>query len=119
MDISIPSRLYLSSNSGTNFIQKIQLPYTDDNNYLVFGGVSMSANGTYITASVLDQDGNFQYIYISSNIGVTWNKIYNDINGSAINFTSIPTGFLNLNYSGQYQMLSGINKLYVNNNYGN
>ena len=36
----------------------------------------MSANGTYITASVLDQDGNFQYIYISSDIGVTWNKIY-------------------------------------------
>jgi hypothetical protein len=116
---SIPSRLYLSDTSGSTFNSVIQLPYINDNNYFVFGGVSMSSNGRYISASVLDQDGNFQYIYISSDIGVTWNKIYNDSNGSAINFTSTPAGFLNLNYSGQYQMLSGIDKLYVNNNYGN
>jgi hypothetical protein len=116
---SIPSRLYLSSDSGTNFSQIIQLPYTNDNNYLVFGGVSMSSDGTYITASVLDQDGNFQYIYISSDIGVTWTKIYNDNNGSAINVTGQYAGFLNLNFSGQYQMLTGTNKLYINNNYGN
>jgi hypothetical protein len=121
VDISIPSRLYLSSNSGTSFTKIIQLTYTDDNNYLVFGGVSMSANGQYITASVLDQDGILQYIYVSSDIGVTWNKIYNDSDGSP--FSLIQTingfGFLNTNYSGQYQMLSGANILYISNNYGN
>jgi len=120
-DISIPSRLYLSSNSGTSFTKIIQLTYTDDNTYLVFGGVSMSSNGQYITASVLDQDGILQYIYVSSDIGVTWNKIYNDSDGSLFNL--IPTingfGFLNTNYSGQYQMLAGDNILFINNNYGN
>jgi hypothetical protein len=115
---SIPSRLYLSSNSGSSFSQIIQLPYTNDNNYLIFGGVSMSSNGTYITSSVLDQDSNFKYIYISSDIGVTWTKIYNDNNGSAINVTGQYAGFLNLNLSGQYQLLSGTNQLYINNNYG-
>jgi hypothetical protein len=118
VDISIPSRLYLSSTSGTSFSQIIQLPYTDDNNYLIFGGVSMSSDGKYITASVLDQDGNFQYIYISSDIGVTWTKIYNDNTGSQINVTGQYAGFLNINYSGQYQMLAGTDKLYINNNYG-
>jgi hypothetical protein len=115
----IPSRLYLSSNSGTNISQIIQLLYTNDNSYLIFGGVSMSADGKYITASVLDQDGNFQYIYLSSNIGVTWTKIYNDINGSQINVTGQYAGFLNTNYSGEYQMLTGTNTLYINNNFGN
>lgn len=116
---SIPSRLYLSSDFGANFSQIIQLPYTNDNSYLIFGGVSMSADGKYITASVLDQDGNFQYIYLSSNIGVTWTKIYNDINGSQINVTGQYAGFLNTNYSGEYQMLTGTNTLYINNNFGN
>lgn len=119
IDISTPSRLYLSSNSGNSFNQIIQLPYTDDTNYLVFGGVSMSANGNHITASVLDQDGVFQYIYISSDIGVTWKKIYNDSTGSTISVLGQYAGFLNVNYSGQYQMLTGLNKLYINNNYGN
>ena len=118
---SIPSRLYLSSNYGSSssFSQIIQLPYTNDNNYLIFGGVSMSADGKYITASVLDQDINFQYIYISSNSGVTWKKIYNDINGSQINVTGQYAGFLNTNFSGQYQMLTGTDILYINNNFGN
>jgi hypothetical protein len=116
---SIPSRLYLSSNSGSSFSQIIQLPYTDDNNYLIFGGVSMSADGKYITASVLDQTSNLQYIYISSNIGVTWTKIYNDSTGSQINVSGQTAGFLNVNYSGQYQIITGENDLYVNNNYGN
>ena len=48
------------------------------NNYFKFGGVSMSGNGNIITASVLNQDDNFQYIYLSSDIGATWKKIYND-----------------------------------------
>jgi hypothetical protein len=116
---SIPSRLYVSSNSGTSFSQIIQLPYTDDNNYLIFGGVSMSADGKYITASVLDQNDDLQYIYISSNIGVTWTKIYNDSTGSQINVSGQTAGFLNVNYSGQYQIITGENDLYVNNNYGN
>jgi hypothetical protein len=116
---SIPSRLYLSSNSGSTFNQIIQLPYTNNDNYLVFGGVSMSGNGSIITASVLNQDSIFQYIYLSSNYGVTWNKIYNDSNGSVINISGLISGFLNTNFSGQYQMLSGTNKLYINNNYGN
>lgn len=116
---SIPSRLYLSSNSGSSFSQIIQLTYTDDNNYLFFGGVSMSGDGSIITASVLDQDGIFQYIYLSSNNGVNWKKIYNDNNGSVIIFSGQNAGFLNTNFSGQYQILTGINKLYFNNNYGN
>jgi hypothetical protein len=116
---SIPSRLYLSTNSGTSFNQIIQLSYTDDNNYLIFGGVSMSGNGSIITASVLNQDGIFQYIYLSSNYGNTWNKIYNDNTGSAINISGLDNGFININFSGQYQMISGTNKLYINNNYGN
>jgi hypothetical protein len=115
---SIPSRLYLSTNSGTTFNQIIQLTYTDDNNYFVFGGVSMSADGKYITASVLGPYGLFQYMYVSSDTGVTWKKIVNDINGNSL-FGIYSLGFLNTNYSGQYQMLSGVNKLYINNNYGN
>jgi len=115
---SIPSRLYLSSNSGTNFSQIIQLVYTDDNNYLTFGGVSMSADGNIITASVLNQDNTFQYIYLSSNSGVTWTKVYNDKNGSPISVTGQYAGFLNTNFSGQYQMLTGTDELYINNNYG-
>lgn len=115
---SIASRLYLSSNSGTSFTQIIQLPYTDDNNYLIFGGVSMSADGNIITASVLNQDNSFQYIYLSSNTGVTWTKIYNDSAGSPISVIGQYAGFLNTNFSGQYQMLSGTNILYINNNYG-
>ena len=115
---SIPSRLYLSSNSGTSFSSIIQLPYTNDNNYLKFGGVSMSANGQYITASVLDQDNNFEYIYLSNDIGVTWNKIYNDSNGIPFNSPTNELGFLNTNSSGQYQMLSGSNTLFINSNYG-
>jgi len=115
----IPSRLYLSSNSGSSFNQIIQLPYTDVNNFMVFGGVSMSGNGNIITASVLNQDENFQYIYLSSDIGVTWKKIYNDSNGSVINISGLTAGFLNTNDSGQYQMLTAIDKLYINNNYGN
>ena len=117
-NISIPSRLYLSSNSGNTFNQIIELPYIDDDNYLKFGGVSMSYDGKYITASVLDKYGVFQYIYVSSNIGVTWTKIYNDINGSQINVTGQYAGFLNLNYSGKYQMLTGTDGLYINNNFG-
>jgi hypothetical protein len=116
---SIPSRLYLSSNSGSSFSQTIQLPYTDNNNYLIFGGVSMSYDGKYITASVLDQNDDLQYIYISSNSGVTWTKIYNDSTGTEINVSGQTAGFLNVNYSGQYQILTGDNDLYVNNNYGN
>ncbi len=120
---SIPSRLYLSSNSGTSFSQIIQLPYTDDNNYFKFGGVSMSYNGSIITASVLNQDDNFQYIYLSSDTGVTWKKIYNDSNGLPINISGLTAGFLNTSgntdNSGQYQMLTAIDKLYINNNYGN
>jgi hypothetical protein len=116
---SIPSRLYLSSNSGSSFSQIIQLPYTNDNNYLIFGGVSMSGDGSIITASVLNQDSTFQYIYLSSNFGVTWTKIYNDTTGSQISVTGQYAGFLNTNFSGQYQMLSGTNILYINNNYGN
>ena len=116
---SIPSRLYLSSNSGSSFSQIIQLPYTDDNNYLIFGGVSMSADGNIITASVLNKVNTFQYIYLSSNSGVTWTKIYNDSNGSPISVTGEQNvGFLNINYTGQCQMLTGTNKLYINNNYG-
>jgi hypothetical protein len=115
---SIPSRLYLSSNSGTSFSQIIQLPYTDDNNYLIFGGVSMSADGNIITASVLNKVNTFQYIYLSSNSGVTWTKIYNDSNGSQINVTGQYAGFLNVNYSGRYQMITGTDILYINNNYG-
>lgn len=115
----IPSRLYLSSNSGSSFNQIIQLPYTDVNNFMIFGGVSMSGNGNIITASVLNQDENFQYIYLSSDIGVTWKKIYNDSNGSVINISGLAAGFLNTNDSGQYQMLTAIDKLYINNNYGN
>ena len=115
----IPSRLYLSSNSGSSFNQIIQLPYTNVNNYFKFGGVSMSGNGNIITASVLNQDENFQYIYLSSDIGVTWKKIYNDSNGSVINISGLTAGFLNTNDSGQYQMLTAIDKLYINNNYGN
>jgi hypothetical protein len=116
---SIPSRLYLSTNSASSFNQIIQLPYTDDNNYSYFGGVSMSADGKYITASVFDINNGFQYIYISSNFGVTWNKIYNDSNGSIINVSGLYSGFLNTSYSGQYQMLSGTDTLYINTNYGN
>jgi hypothetical protein len=117
---SIPSRLYLSSNSGSSFSQIIQLPYTDDNNYFIFGGVSMSADGNIITASVLNKVNTFQYIYLSSNSGVTWTKIYNDSNGSPISVTGEQNvGFLNVNYTGQCQMLTGTNKLYINNNYGN
>jgi hypothetical protein len=116
---SIPSRLYLSSDSGSNFSQIIQLPYTDDNNYLIFGGVSMSADGSIITASVLNQNSTFQYIYLSSNFGVTWTKIYNDTNGSPISVTGQYAGFLNTNFSGQYQMITGTDILYINNNYGN
>jgi hypothetical protein len=115
---SIPSRLYFSSNSGSSFSQIIQLAYTDDNNYLIFGGVSMSSDGKYITASVLDQDNTFKYIYLSSNTGVTWTKVYNDKNGSQINVTGQYAGFLNTNFSGQYQMLTGTDELYINNNYG-
>lgn len=115
----IPSRLYLSSNSGSSFNQIIQLPYTDVNNFMIFGGVSMSGNGNIITASVLNQDENFQYIYLSSDIGVTWKKIYNDSNGSVINISGLAAGFLNTNDSCQYQMLTAIDKLYINNNYGN
>ncbi len=116
---SIPSRLYLSSNSGSSFSQIIQLAYTDDNNYLIFGGVSMSADGNIITASVLNQDNTFQYIYLSSNSGITWKKIYNDSNGSPISVTGQQNvGFLNTNFSGQYQMLAGTNEIYINNNYG-
>ena len=116
---SIPSRLYLSSDSGSNFSQIIQLLYTDNNNYLIFGGVSMSGDGSIITATVLNQDNTFQYIYLSSNNGVTWKKIYNDSTGSLISVTGQYAGFLNTNFSGQYQMLSGTNILYINNNYGN
>ena len=116
---SIPSRLYLSSNSGSSFSKIIELTYIDDNNYLIFGGVSMSGDGSIITASVLNQDGIFQYIYLSSNNGVTWKKVYNDNNGSVINLSGIDSGFLNSNFSGQYQILTGTNKLYLNNNYGN
>jgi hypothetical protein len=115
----IPSRLYLSSNSGSSFKQIIQLPYTNVNNYFKFGGVSMSGNGNIITASVLNQDENFQYIYLSSDIGATWKKIYNDSNGLPINISGLTAGFLNTNDSGQYQMLTAIDKLYINNNYGN
>jgi hypothetical protein len=116
---SIPSRLYLSSNSGSSFSKIIELTYIDDNNYLIFGGVSMSGDGSIITASVLNQDAIFQYIYLSSNNGVTWKKVYNDNNGSVINVSGINSGFLNSNFSGQYQILTGTNKLYLNNNYGN
>ena len=121
-NISIPSRLYLSSNSGSTFNQIIELPYIDDNNYSYFGGVSMSGNGKYISASVLDNsniDDNFNYIYISSNYGSSWEKIYNDSNG--LPFKSLATsntGFLNLNNAGQYQILTGINQLFINDNYG-
>lgn len=118
---SIPSRLYLSSNSGSSFSQILQLTYTNDNSYLKFGGVSMSADGLYITASVLDQDGILQYINVSSDTGNTWNKIYNDSDGSPFNL--IPTvndfGFLNTNFSGKYQMLTCGNILYISTNYGN
>lgn len=116
---SIPSRLYLSSNSGTTFSQIIELPLNGIN-FAYFGGVSMSSDGKYITASVLNASGGFQYIYVSSDTGVTWKKIYNDSNGTT--FNSIATdflGFLNTNYSGQYQILTGTNQLFVNNNYGN
>jgi photosystem II stability/assembly factor-like uncharacterized protein len=114
---SIPSKLYLSENSGNSFSQIIQLSYTDDNNYLKFGGVSMSADGKYITTSVLNQYGYFQYIYLSTDTGVSWKQITNDINGNSLIGIS-GLNFLNLNYSGQYQMLSGSNTLYINNNYG-
>lgn len=116
---SIPSRLYLSSNSGTSFSQNIELPYTDDNTFLKFGGVSMSFDGKYITASVINQAGVFQYIYISSNTGVTWTKVYNDSTGTLINVSGQYAGFLNLNSSGQYQMITGTNQLFINSNYGN
>jgi hypothetical protein len=116
---SIPSRLYLSDTSGNSFTQIIQLPYTDNNNYLIFGGVSMSGDGNRITASVLNQDITFQYIYLSRDYGVTWTKIYNDNTGLPISVTGQYGGFLNSSFSGQYQMLSGTNKLYINNNYGN
>lgn len=117
---SIPSRLYFSSNSGATFNQIIELPYINDINFAYFGGVSMSADGKYITASVSNASGGFQYIYVSSDTGITWKKIYNDSNGTT--FNSIATdflGFLNTNYSGQYQILTGTNQLFVNNNYGN
>jgi hypothetical protein len=113
---TIPSRLYLSSNYGTSFSQIIQLSYTDTDNYLIFGGVSMSANGKYITASVLNQYAVFKYIYVSSDYGVTWKQIINDIDGNS--FTGVSLGFINLNYSGKYQLLAGTNALYISDSYG-
>jgi len=117
----IPGRLYLSRNYGNNFNQIIELPYIDIDNYQGFGGVSMSADGKYITASVLDQDGILQFIYISNDNGNTWKQIKNDSNGISFIYSSQlkNLGFLNTNYSGQYQMITGLNSLYINNNYGN
>jgi hypothetical protein len=116
----IPSRLYLSTNSGTNFSTIIELPYTNDNDYMYFGGVSMSANGQYITASVLDYNNGFQYITVSSNYGDSWKNIYNDSNGDSFNLlATFDTGFINTNYSGKYQILTGTNQLFLNSNYGN
>jgi hypothetical protein len=121
----IKSRLYLSRDYGSNFNKLAELSYTDDNNYLYFGGVSMSANGNYITASVSEVKNGitiFKYIYISSDNGYTWNKIYNDSSGTPFitdKNKAGELGFLNTNFSGKYQMLSGINNiLYINNNYG-
>jgi hypothetical protein len=125
---AIPSKLYLSTNYGSNFNPIITLSLIDDNNYQVFGGVSMSSNGKYITASVFEYNNSpavLNYLYISSNYGSTWKKIYNDNNGNKIISGPIESsgpdiGFLNSNFSGQYQMfVSGANIIYINNNYGN
>jgi hypothetical protein len=81
----------------------------------------MSADGKIITASVSDITKINVYLYVSSDYGNTWKQINTDSNNSPFNTTNsyIGLGFLNTNKSGKYQMLSGTDTLFINNNYGN
>lgn len=106
----INSRLYLSRDSGSTFVQLIEL---SDTNY-IFAGVSMSADGNIITASVSNNIDENQYLLLSIDNGNNWRSVEKDTSGNI--FSNV--GFLNLSKTGKYQILTGTNKMYINNNYG-
>ena len=94
--------IFISSNHGINFTSILGSCIIGNN-----GNVALSGSGQYQTIVYND---NSTVVYVSSDFGITFNSIVNNISGSQY--------CLQISTSGKYQAISTDISLYVSSDYG-